>query len=154
MASILFAVKCPHCGRSAFADDYYKTGEKFICCRRCGYNYSKLIKYETENSIEYKEIEWEGYGVILIVNKNGSREWTVFNYEITTGEIEELNKAITAEDVEQSQSYFVIFKDGKFTILFGNPTENFHLSFEEYTKKMAEKYLDYEIGDYLVPIEE
>ncbi|WP_316571412.1 hypothetical protein [Neobacillus sp. YIM B06451] len=42
--------------------------------------------------------------------------------ELTEEEIEEYRNAFLAEDINQDESYMVTFKDGVFTIQFGNPT--------------------------------
>jgi hypothetical protein len=42
MGSVQDCVTCPRCkNKEAFMDLYYKTGEVFVLCDRCGYNYSK-----------------------------------------------------------------------------------------------------------------
>lgn len=55
MGSIIYARECPCCGRSAVEECFYKTDELFIYCLRCGYNYTKTIESETQNSVEYRE---------------------------------------------------------------------------------------------------
>ncbi|MBS4189953.1 hypothetical protein KHA94_07005 [Bacillus sp. FJAT-49705] len=151
MASNLSAVKCPQCGRSAFEEFYYRSDEQFICCYRCGYNYFKKIRKATRNKVEYRENTEDGHGVFLLVNKDGSREITLLNIEITAAEIEKYKTAFTSDEIDQEKSFLATFKDGRFTIQFGSPSDNFHLSFEEYKEKMIKKYGGI---DFLVPIEE
>ncbi|MEC2324568.1 hypothetical protein [Lederbergia lenta] len=45
----------------------------------------------------------------------------------------------------------ITYEDGVFRCLLGTPTDNFHLSFEEFKEKMIKKYGEDEFG--LVPIE-
>ncbi|MDR7074035.1 hypothetical protein [Fictibacillus barbaricus] len=133
MASTYSAVKCANCGRSAISDFYYKTDEEYICCRRCGYHYSKTCKYDSANKKDYfEEVEHKGYGVISMVKKDGTRRMLLFNKKISSEDIENNKKLLLAENVDQDKSYFVSFEEGVFTILFGNPSENYHLTFEEY----------------------
>lgn len=153
MASIMYAIKCSCCGRSAFEDDYYKTHEKYIFCMRCGYYYTKTIEKYTENTIEYKEEKSEGHGIFMLENIDGSREKVILNSSLTVAQIEELKASLMDRNVNQQKSYLISFENGVFTILFGNPPENFHLSFEEYREKMFAKYGVPEY-DFLVPIEE
>lgn len=149
----MYAIKCSCCGRSAFEDDYYKTHEKYIFCMRCGYYYTKTIEKYTENTIEYKEEKSEGHGIFMLENIDGSREKVILNSSLTVAQIEELKASLMDRNVNQQKSYLISFENGVFTILFGNPPENFHLSFEEYREKMFAKYGVPEY-DFLVPIEE
>jgi len=152
VASMIYAIKCPCCGRSAIKDDYYKTDEYYIYCLRCGYNHTKLIVSETAQSVEYKEEKYDGNGIFILVNKDGSRKSMLLN-KVTEEHLEE-HKALFEDDtVDQGKSYLVSFKDGVFSILGGNPPENFHLSFEDYKEKMFAKYGESEC-DFMVPIEE
>jgi hypothetical protein len=155
MASTYSAVRCKNCGRSAISDFYYKTDEEYICCRRCGYNSSKTLKYDSANKKEYlEEVEHKGYGVISIVKKDGTRKILLFNKKVSTEDIDNNKKLLMAENVDTDRSYFVSFEDGIFTIIFGNPSENYHLSFEDYKEKMRQKYGEDEFFDVMVPIEE
>lgn len=153
MASLTYAIKCPCCGRSAFEDNYYKTNEQYIFCIRCGYYYTKTIEKYTENNIQYKEEKSDGHGIFILVNKDGSRKKVILNCSLTDVQLEELKASLIDSNVNQEKSYLISYKDGVFTILFGNPSENFHLSFEEYREKMFAKYGITEY-DFMVPIEE
>lgn len=68
-------------------------------------------------------------------------------------QLENYKTSFWADNINQDKSYLVLFRDGVFTVLLGNPPENFYLSFEEYREKMFAKYgvPDY---DFMVPIEE
>ncbi|MBT2690624.1 hypothetical protein J7I93_20930 [Bacillus sp. ISL-47] len=153
MASILYAIECPCCGRSAFEDDYYKTDEKFIFCLRCGFNYTKTIEKYTKDNIEYKEEKIEGHGIFILVNKDGSQEKIILNSSLTNELLEELKAKVNDNNVNQEKSYLISHENEVFTILFGNPPENFYLSFEEYREKMFAKYGVPDF-DFMVPIEE
>lgn len=153
MASNMFSTQCPHCGRSAIEDNYYKTDETTIVCYRCGYYYSRKIKTWTDTTLEHEEDEHLGYGVILLNKKEGSGKRVLLNRALTSDEIEAYYADFFKDDVDQENSYFILYQDGVFTIKFGIPTENFHLPFEEYKVKMIEKYGEDEY-DFMVPIEE
>lgn len=152
MASNIYAVKCPCCGRSAIEDYYYKTGEQYTFCLRCGYNYSKTIKNHTNNSIEYREEKNDGNGVFIVVFKDGIRKNMMFN-NVTDEQLEKHKATFIDDKVNQEKSYLVSYKDGVFTILLGNPPKNFHLLFDEYREKMFAKYGVPEFV-FMVPIEE
>ncbi|MEQ2526991.1 hypothetical protein WMO40_09780 [Bacillaceae bacterium CLA-AA-H227] len=153
MASLMYAIKCPCCGRSALEDNYYKSHEMYIFCMRCGYYYTKTIQKYTKNSIEYKEKKSEGHGVFVLEKKDGSREKVALNDSLTSAQLEEFTASFMDSNVNQERSYFVSFENGVFTILAGNPPENFYLSFDEYKEKMFAKYGVSEY-DFMVPIEE
>lgn len=155
LASLGYAIKCPHCERSAFEENYYKTDETYIACYRCGYNYRRTMKEEIDGYIEHEEVEYNGFGVILLVKKNQFRELIMINDPMMEEEIESYKARFTAEDVDLENSYFVTFIDGVFTVLLGTPSENFHLPFQEYKEKMLMKYKGkYDDMDLFVPIEE
>ena len=154
MASTICAIKCPHCGRSAIEDHYYKTDEKTIICYRCGYYYSRKVKDFTTSPIQFTEEKCEGYGVFILMKKDGNREATIFNKKIPQEKISEYQKEFSQDDMNQAKSFLVTYEEGVFTIHCGIPSENFHLPFEQYKINMLEKYGLDDFNRYLVPIEE
>lgn len=154
MASIYSAVKCPQCERSAVQDSYYKTDELYIWCRRCGYNYTRKIVRATKEHVEFEEDKREGHGVCFLVKKDQTAQMNLFNSVLNETEIERHLVKLSGEDVDQTKSYLITYKFGAFNIVFGEPPENFHLSFDVYKEKMREKYGDEEFFDVLVPIED
>jgi Zn ribbon nucleic-acid-binding protein len=155
MASIYSAIECPHCGRSAVRDFYYKSNEEFVACYRCGYNYTRVIKKTNEEKFEFVEDKRKGYGLCSLVKKDGERKTIVFNFVLKVEDIEKYRATFFEEEVDQESSYFVSFNEGLFKILAGNPPENFHLSFKNYKEKMIEKYREFgENLEIMVPFEE
>ncbi|MCO7127876.1 hypothetical protein NIE88_19200 [Sporolactobacillus shoreicorticis] len=66
----------------------------------------------------------------------------------------EEHKALFDDTIDRNNSYLVSYsRDGIFTVLGGNPPENFYLSFEDYKKKVCAKYGVSE-SDFMVPVEE
>ncbi|MBS4177742.1 hypothetical protein [Lederbergia citrea] len=151
MASNMFSIECPHCGRSAVKDDYYKTDERYILCLKCGYNYTRTIKSSTANSLEYTEEEYVGYGVFILVHRDGSSKSMMLNDALTAEKLEEYKRTYMDDHVDQEKSYLVSYENGIFTILLGNPPENFHLPFKEFREKMIAKYGELEY-DFMVPL--
>lgn len=151
MGSNIYALKCPCCGRSAIEDNYYTTDEMYTFCMRCGYNYSKVIENWTETSSEYREEKNDGNGVFILENKDGSRKNMMLNSSITDEQLKKFKLSFMEDNVNQENSYLVSYYSGVFTILLGNPSENFHLTFEEYKEKMNAKY---GVPDYDFIIEE
>lgn len=91
--------------------------------------------------------------MFVLVNKDGSRTRTLLDRTLTDENLEQFQAAYLGDSVNKDKSYLVTFKDGEFTILLGNPPENFHLSFEDYKAKMFAKYGRSEF-EFMVPIEE
>jgi hypothetical protein len=152
LGSNIYSRECPCCGRSAIEDYYYKTGEYYTFCMRCGYNCSKTIEKWTEDGPEFTEEKYDGNGVFILEKKDGSRKKMLLN-GVTDEQLEEYKASFMADDSNQDKSYLVTFKEGVFVILLGTPPDNFHLPFEEYRGKMFAKYGVPEY-DFMVPIEE
>jgi len=55
MGSVIDIIECPHCGGEAFSDFYYKTGEEYINCQHCGYNYSATYQRDKEGKYITKD---------------------------------------------------------------------------------------------------
>jgi hypothetical protein len=151
MASIMHAMECPHCGRSAFADTYYKIDVSYIHCRRCGYNAVSSRDPEQARKYGHDIHENPGYGICFTVLPDGRRTMTMLNCFPVN--IEKCKAEILANDPELKTSYLVTFTEGKFEIVLGTPTENFHLTFKEYAEKMYEKHGDIKGFEGLVPME-
>jgi hypothetical protein len=59
MGSVIDHIECPNCDREAYSDFYYKTGEEYINCMNCGYQYSATIKDRTKKISELDEDDFE-----------------------------------------------------------------------------------------------
>ena len=59
MGSVIDYIECPHCGQDAYSDFYYKTGEEYVNCMNCGYQYSATIKDRTKRLDELDEDDFE-----------------------------------------------------------------------------------------------
>ncbi|HLR51518.1 MAG TPA: hypothetical protein VK072_01405 [Candidatus Avamphibacillus sp.] len=135
MASNYSAIACPHCNCCATEDDYYKTGEKFICCFRCGYNYEKIItSWKGDAEPVFTEKEQKGYGVCRVQKLDGKRSTKIYNRPLTNEEIIKQATEFLNEDINRDESYFVIYRDNEFLTLAGTPPKNFYIPFEEYKK--------------------
>jgi len=153
MGSNIYATKCQNCGRSAIEDYYYRTGEYYTYCLRCGHYIEKTIESYTNDKVSYTEKINVGHGIFRVVNKDGSREGTLFETPPTDEQLEGFRETFFKDSVNQAKSYLVTYNDGEFKVLLGSPPANFYLSFEEYKEKMFAKYGKSEY-DFMVPIEE
>ena len=59
MGSVINYIECPNCKEDAFSDFYYKTGEEYINCNSCGYNYSMTIINRDKKLSELTEEDWQ-----------------------------------------------------------------------------------------------
>lgn len=154
MGSVMSAIKCPCCAKSAFEDCYYKSGETYIHCRRCGYNYSRVLKWG-KNESHFEIEEYQGYGVMNEVTRDGKYQMMFYNTPLSPEKINEEIQYLKMSQADPALSFLVTFENGVFTIHYGTPTINFHLSFEDYEKRMKERYPpDPEDRYPLVPMEE
>lgn len=135
MASTYSAIACPHCSCCAMEDCYYKIGERFIQCYRCGYTYIKIINYWNENTPLFMEKEYKGYGVLLVRKVDGKGVRNFIQRPLSSEEVTENLEAFLEKDTDLEESYFVLFENGVFTTLSGNPPEDYYLSFEEYKNR-------------------
>jgi len=72
MGSVIDHIECPNCEQEAFSDFYYKTGEEYIHCQSCGYNYSAT--YQRDKDGEY-------------VTKDGTEDYSFDNLIMETKEL-------------------------------------------------------------------
>lgn len=128
MGSVIDYIDCPNCGSpDCFDDFYYKTGEEYISCNRCGYHRSSVIKMRDKKLSELTESDWE---YIECLNPYGA-----FRYKVEGGvayhcgtletEADGMNFITTMESPENDTiEYAAIsrFVDGeiKETILINN----------------------------------
>lgn len=149
MASIYSAIECPHCGRTAIVDDYYKIGERFICCDRCGYSYSRVIERETDGTIDYKEESVGGHGVFMLVKKEGSGKIVVLDREIDADTFDKYSKEYFTDEVDQDSSYLLTYTDGVFSTLLGKLPEDYLLPFKESQEKEIKETIHFSMpADY------
>lgn len=59
MGSVIDYINCPNCGREAYDDFYYKTGEEYINCMNCGYHKSATVINRDKALNELTEQDWE-----------------------------------------------------------------------------------------------
>jgi len=72
MGSVIDYSECPNCGQECYNEFYYKTGEEYIFCNSCGYNYSA----------EYKTNEYGGY-----LTKDGTDNYSFDNLTLEVKEL-------------------------------------------------------------------
>jgi Zn ribbon nucleic-acid-binding protein len=85
MGSVLDRIECPNCKREATLDFYYKTGEEFVFCGNCGYNYSSAYKRNEDGRLVTKDgtDNYNFDNLILETNeiKNPYGAYTIKHYQ-------------------------------------------------------------------------
>lgn len=140
MASVISPIECPNCHRTATEDYYYKSEERYVWCFKCGYNYTKTIKWESAGDYEYLEEEFTGYGVSVLKKKVGRGKSLMHNGPITPEDIEAYKKEFFSEGTDQENSYLVKYEDGEFVVLFGTLPDHFDILYEEGGKDLPIRY--------------
>ena len=148
MGSVIDDKKCEACDGVAFNDFYYRTGEEFSTCKRCGYSSSYCMKHNEsgdvvlENNLPvFVHKVSPGFGVFHIthrstpVSQSGS-----FNKPINETTIEEFKKIFAQHDIDPKNSYLAKWEDGKQTFILGE-TDNLAvmLSYDEVSAMYEEK---------------
>ena len=59
MGSIIDYIECPNCGEEAFMELYYKTGEEYTFCPKCGYTKEISLKNRDKALDELTAEDWE-----------------------------------------------------------------------------------------------
>ena len=55
MGSVIDYIDCPNCGKEAFSDFYYKSGEEYLNCNNCGYRKSAELKRDSDGKLITKD---------------------------------------------------------------------------------------------------
>lgn len=72
MGSVIDNIECPNCKHEAFSDFYYKTGEQYVNCNNCGYNFSQYFKRNDDGKF---------------VTKDGTNDYNFDNLVVVTNEL-------------------------------------------------------------------
>jgi len=149
MGSVMDQGKCKLCGGVKFVDFYYKSGEEYSFCHRCGaYESYTLERDEEGHAIKDDDGKWkwnhtkkEGYGIYAIIHKeSGVGQVGTFDHPITGEIIEEFNEIFAQPDVDEDRSYLAKWENGKQTLLLGNGLEEINtMDYDALMEKWAEE---------------
>lgn len=141
MGSVQSLVQCPKCGGYMYDDYYYRTGEEYRYCKRCGVSQSWTLERDKNGGARRddsgkligKYSESGGYGVAYIV----SGERHVGALYSLTGPLSEQDKEnflkCVRENDSEGESYLVTFdpSTNKLTQVFGKMPPDFDDENEE-----------------------
>ncbi|WP_026699788.1 hypothetical protein [Salibacterium aidingense] len=131
IASVLERIACPNCSCVALEDFYYKIGETYILCNRCGYQYARELKLGPDRKERFEENEIIGFGCSQIVNKDGSTEREIFREPISSDTIQQFRYEWNKGTTNQEKSFLLSFENGIFTPLIGTPPKDFLKPYDE-----------------------
>lgn len=149
MGSVQDYQKCEKCGGVRFVDFYYKTGEEYSFCQRCGESRNYQIQrndqgealFDTNGYLKFEEKIEKGYGTFAIVQKNGVGQVGSFNQPIPEETIQEFKKIFEGDEIDTERSYLAAWENGQQKLLYGKAIPDINtLGFDEWNQKMMESY--------------
>ena len=129
MGSVMDYVECSQCGGAMFTDYYYKSGEEYWICKRCGkHGKVELVRDEERNVIfdergnpKYCEEDVASFGCAKITIKGHGASLSCFNKPITEEDKQAFFKMLEDEKVDKEQSYLSFWnaETGKVEMIYG-----------------------------------
>ena len=113
MGSVMDYVACPQCGGTMFTDYYYKSGEEYWMCKRCGkHGKVELVRndngeviFDVKGKVDYKTEDVDGYGCAKIAITGHGASFSCFNKPITEEDKKAFFEALEEEKVDKEHSY-------------------------------------------------
>lgn len=159
MGSIIEYAKCQTCEGVMVSDVFYRTGEEYSHCMRCGMVRNCELKRDDSNALvkndkgqvlfDYTRLE--GYGVYGIYNHEGVSELGVFNRPITEDMIENFRQLFDNEGTDQERSYVAKWEDGNQNVILGDADKLPEMVFMDYDALMEKMEKDAE-ADQIIPV--
>ena len=120
MGSVISYEKCSQCGGVYSIDYYYRTGEEYRFCQRCGkvHNHS-IVRDENSNycydengKLKFEDVDSQGFGCMAIASKGFK---TVYHIERNVDEEikKEYLEIIKEEGIESNKCYLTNWDDEK-----------------------------------------
>jgi len=126
MGSVQTPTKCPDCNyEEAIEDFYYKTGEMFVTCPRCGYAYQNIYVRDKEGNVlkdeqgQYRTKETEQHGAGVFEMKKEGKLGTAIGHLF--------------QDKEKRKRQILVLKE------IDEKNEGTTVKIKEYTKHMVKE---------------
>lgn len=119
MGSVMDYVACPQCGGTMFTDYYYKSGEEYWMCKRCG-KHGKIeiirddegnVVFDEKGKLQYKEEDVKGYGCAKIAVTGHGASLSCLGSPITEDDKKNFFELLEGDEVDKSQSYLSSWND-------------------------------------------
>lgn len=148
MGSVQDMKKCPQCGGIYHTDYYYRSGEEYRHCFRCGRKESwTLVRDEERNPVLDNDGKFtmdyklqEGFGSARIEFVNGLGQLWSFSEAVNQDIKNAYLKATETPDANKEQCYLSSWDPEKkeVVMLYGNMPE----TYDEFMKRIAEEQAD------------
>ena len=135
MGSVMDYVECTQCGGSMFRDFYYRTGEEYWMCKRCGkHGKVELVRdeegkvvFDEAGKVNYKTEDVDGFGCVKIAVVGHGGSFSCFGSPITEDDKKEFFKLLEDKDVDKEHSYFSAWnaETGKVEMIYGEAPKLF-----------------------------
>lgn len=121
MGSVMDYVDCPQCGGqdTMFRDYYYKSGEEYWMCKRCG-KHGKVeivrddngnVIFDEQGKVSYNEEDLKGYGCAKIATVGHGATLSCFSNPITEEDKKEFLKILEEKEIDKEHSYLSSWND-------------------------------------------
>ena len=120
MGSVISYEKCSQCGGVYSIDYYYRTGEEYRFCQRCGKVHNHAIVrdensnycYDEDGKLKFEDVISQGYGCMALASKGFK---TVYHLEKPVDEEtkKEYLEIIEEEEIDKDNCYLTMWDEGK-----------------------------------------
>lgn len=140
MGSVQDYNECKKCSGINMLISYYKSGELYQHCERCGsYEADTLKRDENDELVKNEEglyiLEHEskvGHGTYMICSKDEHCRGGWLDAPLTDQSVEDFAEVFKKDDTDLEKSYVAKWENGKQTLLFGSKIPDMNkLSFSE-----------------------
>lgn len=144
MASVFDLEKCQDCGGVRFVDFYWKSGEEYSFCKRCGTHFSRTMVRDENGKVvfegdfpKFEETYQKGYGVYRIQSTDEVSASVGQLKEISEESLVDMKEIYHLPDIDQEKTFFAQWDwvKNEQQLLFGKTVPAVHsMDFEEYMK--------------------
>ena len=147
MGSVISTIECPQCGGLYTTDYYYKTGEEYRSCARCGRHEEwEIVRGEDGKPVLDEKGHWQmkyelsdGYGSMRLADKNGFAQIYSLSQPVDQDLIDDFNRALEDPDIDKDGSYLSSWDPEKkeLVMIYGKMPESFAEFDERVSKEEA-----------------
>lgn len=145
MGSVISTEKCPQCGGMYTRDYYYRTGEEYCHCARCGRHEERfIVRDENRNPVldangqcKAEHNLLEGFGSVRIAFKSGVAQISSLTQPVDQEVKDWYLKVIEDPEVEKEDCYLSSWDPEKkdVVMIYGKMPE----TYDEFEERIAEE---------------
>lgn len=141
MGSVLIEEKCEKCNGVKMVNSYYRIGNEYSNCLRCGF---------TSTLTPTEEVFNDGYGTYKITRSYGIADIGVLKEPLTDERLEEFKSIFEDEAINMEDSYLAKWEDNKQVLVFGSVPPESALDFEEVIKVWEEQAKQFMLENFSI----